>query len=338
MTNPPSSSSPAIRVVSGMRPTGRLHLGHYHGVLRNWLQLQDNYDCFFFVADWHGLTTEYANPEVVRKSTREILIDWLSVGLDPAKAVLFVQSEVKEHAELYLLLSMITPLGWLERVPSYKEMQQELSTKDLSTHGFLGYPLLQTADIVLYDGEKVPVGADQVPHIELAREIVRRFNSFYGKTLVEPQSLLTEAPKLLGPDRRKMSKSYDNCLYLSDPPEEIEKKIREAITDPARIRRNDPGNPDICLLYDYHKLHSSKAEVGQVGRDCRSAALGCVEDKKRMAEVINGFLEPIRKKRIGFLKNPGEVDEILRKGSVRAAEIAGKTMERVRKAIQFGDR
>ena len=214
-----------VRVVSGMRPTGRLHLGHYHGVLRNWIKLQEDFECFFFVADWHGLTTEYAKPEVVRDSSREILIDWLSVGLNPDKATLFIQSQVKEHAELHLILSMLTPLGWLERVPSYKEMQQELSTKDLSTYGFLGYPLLQTADIALYDGEKVPVGMDQVPHIELSREIVRRFNYLYGETLVEPKPLLTEAPKLLGPDRRKMSKSYDNCLYLSDPPEAIEKKI-----------------------------------------------------------------------------------------------------------------
>ena len=324
-----------VRVVSGMRPTGRLHLGHYHGVLRNWIKLQEDFECFFFVADWHGLTTEYAKPEVVRDSSREILIDWLSVGLNPDKATLFIQSQVKEHAELHLILSMLTPLGWLERVPSYKEMQQELSTKDLSTYGFLGYPLLQTADIALYDGEKVPVGMDQVPHIELSREIVRRFNYLYGETLVEPKPLLTEAPKLLGPDRRKMSKSYDNCLYLSDPPEAIEKKILSAITDPGRIRRDDPGNPDICLIYDYHKLHSDPAEVERVNRDCRSAKLGCVEDKKRMAAVVNDFLEPIRKKREQLLKKPAEVDDIARAGSVRAAAVAGETLARVKKAMKL---
>ncbi len=318
-----------------MRPTGKLHLGHYHGVLRNWIKLQNEFECFFFVADWHGLTTEYARPEVVRKATREILIDWLSVGLDPEKVVLFVQSEVKEHAELHLLLSMLTPLGWLERVPSYKEMQQELSTKDLSTYGFLGYPLLQTADIALYDGQKVPVGADQVPHIELSREIVRRFNYLYGETLIEPQPLLTESPKLLGPDRRKMSKSYDNCLYLSDSAEVIEKKVLSAVTDPARIRRDDPGHPEICLIFDYHKLQSSPEEIGRVETDCRAAKLGCVEDKKRMAEILNEFLEPIRKRRGELMKDSKAIDEILKKGSLKATDIAKQTMTRVRKAMRL---
>jgi len=323
------------RVVSGMRPTGKLHLGHYHGVLRNWLKLQEEYDCFFFVADFHGLTTEYADPSVVRDSTHEILLDWLSVGLDPAKAVLFVQSHIKEHAELHLLLSMLTPVGWLERVPSYKEMQQELSNRDLSTYGFLGYPLLQTADIVLYNGQKVPVGADQVPHIELSREIVRRFNHLYGKTLIEPQPLLTETPKLLGPDRRKMSKSYNNCLYLSDPPEVIVQKVRSAITDPARIRRDDPGNPAICLIFDYHKLHSDPSEVTRVDRDCRNASLGCVEDKKKIAEILNAFLEPIQKKRSELSKNRDYLDEVILKGGQKALEVASQTMTKVKKAMGF---
>lgn len=329
--NPPKK----IRVISGMRPTGKLHLGHYHGVLKNWLKLQETNDCFFFIADWHALTTEYADPEIIRNSTREVLIDWLSVGLDPEKAVLFIQSQVKEHAELHLLLSMLTPLGWLERVPSYKEMRQELSTKDLSTYGFLGYPLLQAADVALYDGQKVPVGVDQVPHIELAREIVRRFNHLYGKTLVEPQSLLTDSPKLLGPDRRKMSKSYDNALYLSDSPEEIERKIRTAITDPARVRREDTGNPDVCLIFDYHKLHSSPEEAGHVDRDCRSAALGCVDDKKKMATILNDFLEPIRRRRGEIQKNPAELDEIIRRGTERARAVARETMEKVRGAMKL---
>lgn len=324
-----------MRIVSGMRPTGRLHLGHYHGVLRNWIKLQQDYECFFFVADLHGLTTEYAKPELVRESSRQILLDWLSVGLDPEKAVIFIQSDVKEHAELHLLLSMITPLGWLERVPSYKEMQQELSTKDLSTYGFLGYPLLQTADIALYDGQKVPVGQDQVPHIELSREVVRRFNYLYGETLVEPQPLLTDAPKLLGMDRRKMSKSYDNCLYLSDTPEAIDRKIRSAITDPARIRKDDPGNPDICLIFDYHKLHSRPDVVESVDRDCRSAKLGCVEDKKNMAAAINAFLDPIRARRADYEKDPGMIHAILERGTVRARDVAAATLARVRKAMRF---
>lgn len=324
-----------MKIVSGMRPTGKLHLGHYHGVLRNWLKLQNEHECYFFVADWHGLTTEYPQPEFVRQSSRDVLLDWLSVGLDPEKAVIFVQSDVKEHAELHLLLSMITPLGWLERVPSYKEMQQELSNKDLSTYGFLGYPLLQTSDVALYDGEKVPVGQDQVPHIELSREVVRRFNYLYGNTLVEPQPLLTEAPKLLGMDRRKMSKSYDNGLYLTDTPEAIEKKVKSAITDPARLRRDDPGNPDVCLIYDYHKLHSSPAEVEKVNAACRNATLGCVEDKKNMAAAINAFLDPIRKRRAELEKDSASIDALLKTGTEKAREKAAATLARVRKAMRF---
>ena len=323
------------RIVSGMRPTGKLHLGHYHGVLANWLKLQNEYESFFFVADLHALTTEYANPEVIRESTRDIVLDWLSVGLDPEKTTIFVQSEVPEHAELHLLLSMITPLGWLERVPSYKDMQRELSQKDLSTYGFLGYPLLQAADVVLYHGEKVPVGVDQVPHIELAREIVRRFNHLYGPTLIEPKALLTAAPKFLGLDRRKMSKSYGNSLYLSDTPEEIEKKLKTAITDPERIRKEDPGHPEVCLIYDYHKLHSSPSEVTKVGEACRQATLGCVADKKRMAEILNEFLKPFRLKRAEFEKDPGYLDQILRQGRERAKVEAEKTMVKVKKAMKF---
>lgn len=324
-----------LRVVSGMRPTGKLHLGHYHGVLRNWLKLQQDNECFFFVADLHGLTTEYAKPEFVRQSSRDVLLDWLSVGLDPQKAVIFVQSDVKEHCELHLLLSMITPLGWLERVPSYKEMQQELSTKDLSTYGFLGYPLLQTSDVALYDGQKVPVGQDQVPHIELSREIVRRFNFLYGETLVEPQPLLTEAPKLLGMDRRKMSKSYDNCLYLSDTPEAIEKKVKSAVTDPARLRRDDPGNPDVCLIYDYHKLHSPPDEVEKINVNCRNASLGCVDDKKNMAATINAFLEPFRKRRAELEKDDAVIADLLKRGTEKARDVAAATLARVRKAMKF---
>ncbi|MBI2980885.1 MAG: tryptophan--tRNA ligase, partial [Deltaproteobacteria bacterium] len=233
-------------------------------------------------------------------------------------------------------LSMITPLGWLERVPSYKEMQQELAAKDLSTHGFLGYPVLQTADIVLYNAEIVPVGSDQVPHIELAREIVRRFNSLYKKQVfVEPQPLLTQSPKLLGPDRRKMSKSYDNGLFLSDPPETIEKKVLDAITDPARLRREDPGHPDICLVFDYHKLHSDSQSVEKIRRDCCSAAIGCVEDKRMMAKILNDFLEPIRNKREELLKRPDDLRDMIQEGNRKARQIAVRTMERVREAMKL---
>lgn len=320
-------------VVSGMRPTGKLHLGHYHGVLKNWLELQDKYDCFFFIADWHAMTTEYKTPKVVRESVREVLVDWLSVGIDPNKVTLFVQSAVKEHAELQLLLSMITPLGWLERVPTYKEQLRELETREIATHGFIGYPVLQTADIALYDGKGVPVGDDQVSHIELAREIVRRFNHLYGETLIEPKAMVTSAPKLLGPDRRKMSKSYDNCLYLSDSSQEIQKKIMSAITDENRKRREDPGNPDVCLIFDYHKLQTKPDLVKQIDHQCRMAEIGCVEDKKMMVKILNDFLEPIRERRAQFLKRPDDLNDILKLGNQKASRVAQRTMERVRKAM-----
>lgn len=328
------------RVVSGVRPTGPLHLGHYHGVLTNWLKLQDEYDCFFFIADWHGLTTEYEDPRVIEDSTREIVADCLACGVDPKKATIFRQSDVKEHAELYLLLGMLTPLGWLERVPSYKEVRETFSGRELSTHGFLGYPLLQTADVALYDGQRVPVGHDQVPHIELSREIVRRFNHLYGKSqgqeglLLEPQALLAESPKLLGPDRRKMSKSYDNCIYLSDPPELVRKKVMTAITDPARKRREDPGDPAVCLIYDYHKLHSKKATLERVARECRAAEIGCVEDKKMIAETLVGFLKPIQERRADLLGDPTRLEALLQEGAVKARRVAEKTMVRIRKAMQ----
>ena len=318
-----------------MRPTGKLHLGHYFGVLKNWLALQNQHECLFFVADWHALTTEYADPKVIRDSTREVLADWLAIGLDPQKATIFVQSHVKEHAELHLLLSMITPLGWLERVPSFKEMQQELTGKDLSTYGFLGYPLLQAADVALYDGNKVPVGVDQVPHIELAREIVRRFNHLYGETLVEAQPLLTESPKLLGLDRRKMSKSYNNSIYLSDSAEEVSKKVLSAITDPARVKRTDPGNPDICIIYDYHKILNTPQAVEEVAQGCRGATLGCMDDKKKMAALINDFLDPIRKKRQELLNDPGYLDSVAHQGKVKAQTIAQQTLTRVQKAMKL---
>jgi tryptophanyl-tRNA synthetase len=332
------------RVVSGMRPTGRLHLGHFHGALENWVRLQEEYDCFFFVADWHALTTEFKDVSGIAPSVREMVIDWLSVGLDPERCTLFLQSAVKEHAELYLLLSMITPVGWLERNPTFKELQEELQEKDLSGHGFLGYPVLQAADIVMYGARRVPIGVDQLPHLELTREIVRRFNHLYKcDVLVEPQHLLSPAPKLLGVDNRKMSKSFGNAILLSDPPEEVERKVTQMITDPARKRRRDPGDPDVCNVFSFHKIYKTEAVMAahsdllpleEVARQCRSAELGCVEDKKQFAREINAALDAtIRPRRAALEKDPGRVEKILAAGSEKARGAASETMGRVRRAM-----
>jgi tryptophanyl-tRNA synthetase len=319
-----------------MRPSGKLHLGNLVGALDNWRKLQDEYDCFFFVADWHALTTEYSNPEIIPESIRDMMIDWLSVGLSPGKSVLFVQSRIKEHAELHLLLSMITPLPWLERVPSYKEQQAELANRDLTTYGFLGYPLLQTADIIIYKAHKVPVGIDQVPHVEISREIARRFNSLYGPVFPLPEPMLTEVPKLLGIDGRKMSKSYDNAIYISDPPQEIRTKVGQMFTDPQRIKRSDPGNPDICNVFAFHKVYSSPEMVERVNVDCRRAAIGCVEDKRNLAENIVAYLAPIHEKRAMYVKNPHLIEEVLEDGCRRARVISVQTMEEVRRAMKIG--
>ncbi len=316
-------------VVSGMRPTGKLHLGHYFGVLKNWVELQAQYQCLFFIADWHALTTEYQNPSVIRQSVQDILLDWLAAGLDPEKATLFLQSRVPEHAELQLLLGMITPLGWLERVPSYKEMKMELKDRDLSTYGFLGYPLLQCADVAIYNGDLVPVGQDQVAHLELSREIVRRFNHLYQNILVEPQPLLTPAPKVPGIDGRKMSKSYGNAIYLSDTPDDIRKKMMECVTDPARGRRSDPGNPDVCTLFDYHRLVSPAETIARVNVDCRSAKIGCVEDKKDACENLLKFLAPIQERRREWGAQTKRLNEILEAGSETARKIAKETLKKV---------
>lgn len=326
---------PKQRVLSGMRPTGKLHLGNMAGALDNWKRLQEEYECFFFAADWHALTTEYAHTEIIQENIRDMVIDWLSVGLSPEKSVLFIQSKIKEHAELHLLLSMITPLPWLERVPSYKEQQQELANRDLSTYGFLGYPLLQTADIIIYKAHKVPVGIDQVPHVELSREIARRFNFFYGEVFPVPDPMLTEIPKLLGIDGRKMSKSYDNAIYISDPPEEIRRKVSLMFTDPNRIRRSDPGNPDICNVFAFHKVYSSPEIVERVNVDCRRAVLGCVEDKKHLGEILAAHLAPIHERRAQYLQKPHLVEEILEAGSQKARKIAAQTMVEVRAAMKI---
>jgi tryptophanyl-tRNA synthetase len=396
------------RVLSGMRPTGRLHLGHYFGALSNWLKLQKEYECFFFVADWHALTTHYEDTSSVAESTLQITMDWLSVGLDPTKSTLFIQSRVLEHAELHLLLSMITPLSWLERVPTYKEQIENLKDRDLGTYGFLGYPLLQTADIVLYGDPRqellVPVGEDQVPHVELSREVVRKFNSHFGfeirsdlpgyrealkglrykvplpaslaeiatpveetlaknpwvfrrraqeigwenfvnevgeyaeyfrmnSPLREPDHLLTETPRLPGLDGRRMAKSYGNAIWLSDPPDEIRLKARNMMTDPQRQRRTDPGRPEICPVFAWHRLFSPPDTVSQIDRDCRSAGIGCVQCKGQMADNLVKWIEPIQAKRKELESHPQKVWDILDEGSSEAHRTARTTMERVRNAI-----
>ena len=395
------------RVLSGMRPTGRLHLGHYFGALQNWLKLQQEYECFFFVADWHALTTHYEDTSSVAENTLQVAMDWLAVGLDPAKSTLFIQSSVLEHAELNLLLGMITPISWLERVPTYKEQIENLKERDLGNFGFLGYPLLQSADIVIYDADFVPVGEDQVPHVELTREIVRRFNAHFGfevdnelfkdrqavnailailptagseppkgpsvssaeiddfyravirkgvaevgyenvldrlspklrkfvkvkKRLLEPGHLLTETPRLPGLDGRRMAKSYGNAIWLTDPPDEIRAKVRNMMTDPQRQRRTDPGRPEICPVFAWHRLFSPPDTVSQIDRDCRSAGIGCVQCKGQMADNLVKWIEPIQAKRKELESHPQKVWDILDEGSSEAHRTARTTMERVRNAI-----
>ncbi len=391
------------RVLSGMRPTGRLHLGHYHGVLKNWLRLQNEYQCLFFVADWHALTTHYDTPQMIEDHVRDMVVDWLAAGIDPAQATLFVQSRVIEHAELHLLLSMMTPLGWLERVPTYKDQQEKLSEKDLSTYGFLGYPLLQSADILIYRANRVPVGEDQVPHIEFTREICRRFNHLYGREpgfedkaraavkklgskkarvyeecrtayqekgdeaalesakallndaqnlsvndlerlfgylegsgkmiLAEPEALLTEASKMPGLDGQKMSKSYGNTIGLREDPEVVTKKIRTMPTDPARVRRTDPGNPANCPVWQFHRVYSDDSVQQWVSQGCTSAGIGCIECKQPVIDAVLAELAPIRERAVYYEDNPDQVRNILADGSEKAQELARDTMRDVREAM-----
>jgi tryptophanyl-tRNA synthetase len=305
------------------------------GALRNWVRMPDEFECFYAIVDWHALTTDYADTTRIRDYIREVAVDWLAVGLDPDRCHLFVQSDVKEHAELHLLLSMIVPLPWLERVPSYKEQQQELREKDLNTYGFLGYPLLQTADILLYEAQLVPVGEDQVPHLELSREIARRFNSMYGETFPEPQALLTPAARLPGTDGRKMSKSYGNAIFLGDPPEEIARRIDAMLTDPQRTHRHVPGNPDVCPVFHVHEVFSS-AEVRQWSdAGCRTAAIGCRDCKAALRESVLRELAPISRRRGELLADTERVDRILRRGAEAAREAASETMAKVRRAMRI---
>jgi tryptophanyl-tRNA synthetase len=297
--------------------------------------MQDDYECFFFIADWHALTTDYETTDSIKGNIHNVFLDWLSVGLSPEKCTLFVQSFEKEHAELFLLLSMITPLPWLERNPTYKEQIAQLKNRDLSTFGFLGYPVLQAADIIMYKANAVPVGIDQAPHVELTREIARRFNYFYGEIFPIPDTVLTETSKILGLDRRKMSKSYNNAIFLSDPPEEIQKKVSQMITDPQRARRTDPGNPDVCNVFTFHQLYSEEQTVQTTNAECRKAQIGCVECKKLMGENLVKALGPIREKRSEFEASPDTVRDIMEDGNRRAREIARQTMEEVRAAVKI---
>jgi tryptophanyl-tRNA synthetase len=367
MTSTPATKK---RVLSGMRPTGKLHLGNYVGALQNWVRMQDQYDCFFVIVDWHALTTDYGDTSRLKENLVDVLLDWLAAGLDPEKCVMFIQSHVPAHAELHLLLSMITPLGWLERVPTYKEQKENLKEKDLNTYGFLGYPVLQSADILLYKADVVPVGEDQVAHVELTREIARRFNAFYAyahplvvetnhltpdqkKVLnsngtkitpdtdyifprvvfPEPQALLTPAPRLPGTDGRKMSKSYDNAVMLTDPELVVRQKLKTMVTDPARVRRTDRGNPDVCPVGDLHKIFSSPETMAKVNEGCRSAGIGCIECKSWVADAIVKILNPMQERRKKYEDKPRLAWDILEAGSARAREIADATMDEVRKAM-----
>ncbi|MFZ0662658.1 MAG: tryptophan--tRNA ligase [Acidobacteriaceae bacterium] len=339
-----NSSDVRKRVLSGMRPTGKLHLGNYMGALYNWVRLQHEYECYFFIADWHALTTDYADPSAVRENTREVALDWLGAGLDPEQCVMFVQSRVKQHAELHLLFSMITPLGWLERVPTYKEQQENLTTKDLGTYGFLGYPLLQSADILIYQADFVPVGQDQVAHVELTREVARRFNQFYRDAnrpdqaiLPEPKVLLTPSSKLPGTDGRKMSKSYGNTILLTDPEPVVRQKLKPMVTDPARVRRTDPGNPDLCPVGDLHKVFSTAEVQQKVWEGCTTAGIGCIECKSWVADAIVAKLAPIQERRRKYESDPTLVKDILTEGERRAKDRAEQTMVEVRAAMGLGE-
>ena len=395
-----------MRVLSGMRPTGRLHLGHYHGVLKNWVKLQSEYECFFFVADWHALTTHYEDPHIIEESVWDMVVDWLAAGVDPNNATLFIQSRIPAHAELHVLLSMITPLSWLERVPSYKDQQLQLGDRDLSTYGFLGYPLLQSADILIYRAGMVPVGEDQVAHVELTREVARRFNHLYGREpgyeqraeeaikkmgkknaklyrelrtaymeqgdrealetarallerqknialgdkerlfgflegggriiLPEPQAMLTHAPKMPGLDGRKMSKSYDNVISLREPPAEVEKKLRTMPTDPARVHRTDPGNPDKCPVWDFHLVYSDQEKKDWVQNGCRSAKIGCLECNQLIIDAVLAELKPMQERAAEFSRDPLAVKSIIVDGTKRAQEVAEATLTEVRAAIGLG--
>lgn len=318
-----------------MQPSGRMHLGNLLGALENWRRLQDTHDAYYLVADWHALATNYAETGEIRSNCREMLLDWLSAGLDPTRCTIFLQSHVPEHAVLYLLFSMITPVPWLERNPTYKEQQQALAERDLTTYGFLGYPVLQAADILLYKARVVPVGVDQLPHIELTRELARRFNHLYREVFPVPEPLLTTSPKVIGTDGRKMSKSYRNALYLTEPPEAIRQKVLTMVTDPARKRREDPGDPEVCPVYSLHKIYTASEPVASIDRDCRTAAIGCVDCKGVLLDGLEAALGPMRERRADLTRQPGLVEDVLSDGARRARAVAQQTLAEAREAMRL---
>jgi len=321
-------------ILSGMRPTGALHLGNYFGALENWVKLQDEYNCYFFVADWHALTTGYEDTTQVKKNINDLVVDWISAGLDPEKCVIFLQSSVLEHAELHLLFSMTTPLSWLYRCPTYKDQLNQMKDKNITTYGFLGYPCLQAADILIYKADYVPVGEDQLPHLELTREIARRFNHMYGEVFPEPEAILTKAKVLPGTDGRKMSKSYNNTIALSDSPDEIRRKVKTMVTDPARIRKDDPGHPEVCTVFSFHKIFN-ESEVPEIEEQCRGGKIGCVQCKKKLADKMIEYLGPIYERRQDILKKPDMIKEVICMGNKKAKEVSQKTMEEVRRAMKI---
>lgn len=323
------------RILSGMRPTGKLHLGNYEGALKNWVKLQDSYQSYHFVADWHALTSDYADTSLFRENTLAMVTDWLAAGLDPNKCTIFVQSLVPEHAELHVYFSAVTPLGWLERVPTYKEQRENITDKDLGNYAFLGYPVLQAADICMYKADYVPVGQDQVAHVELTREIVRRFNNFYGDVFPEPEALLTATPKLTGTDGRKMSKSYNNTIELSDSPDTIRAKTRRMITDRSRVKKVDPGHPEDCDVCQMHRMFVPAEVADKFDDDCRNARIGCVDRKKALAEALIEYLEPITTRLNYYRDHQDEVRDIMLEGSRRAREEAGRVMGEVRRAMNI---
>jgi len=324
------------RILSGMQPSGQLHLGNYHGALKNWVSMQDSFDCFFFIADLHSLTTLYEDPQLLKKYSFEVAVDWLSSGLDPGKCTLFVQSEIPEHAELHLILSMMVPVPWLERNPTYKEKQDEVKNIDMSSYGFLGYPVLQTADIVLYKANAVPVGIDQVPHLELSREIIRRFNKLYKKKVfIEPEAKISDVPKLNGIDGRKMSKSYNNAIFLSDSEKDITKKVKGMLTDPARGRRDDPGDPEVCNLFPMHKIYSTVEMQDDIVAACKKAEIGCGDCKQKLADNLLKSMLPKMEKRKEVAAKPKEVYEILRAGTEKAREVARATLLEAKSAMKI---
>ncbi len=329
-----SAGDSSRKIASGMRPTGRLHLGHYHGVIKNWVRLQHTYECYFFAADWHALTTGYQDTKEIERNTFDMVVDWLAAGVDPGAATIFIQSKVPEHAELHLLLSMISPVSWLERAPTYKDMQAKLSDRDLATYGFLGYPVLQAADILMYRAGNVPVGADQVAHLELVREIARRFNHVFGRiVLPEPQALLTEHARMPGLDGQKMSKSYNNTIRLREPAEDIERKVRTMKTDPARVRRKDPGDPANCPVFDLHQVYSEPETLDWAARGCRSAGIGCLDCKRPLIEAINAEQNVMIDRAERFRDQPDLVHAILQEGAEKARDVARDTLEDVRASV-----